>query len=56
MMLIIDAGLTDADCIISLLTPNTENVSKLCCLYEFKCPGCNANYVGKTDRCMYTRI
>ena len=25
-------------------------------MYEFKCPGCNANYVGKTDRCLYTRI
>ena len=25
-------------------------------VYEFKCPGCNANYVGKTDRCMYTRM
>ena len=24
-------------------------------VYEFKCPGCNANYVGKTDRCLYTR-
>ena len=25
-------------------------------VYEFKCPGCNTNYVGKTDRCLYTRI
>ena len=25
-------------------------------MYEFKCPGSNANYVGKTDRCLYTRI
>ena len=23
---------------------------------EFKCPGCNANYVGETDRCLYTRV
>ena len=25
-------------------------------MYEFKCPACNANYVGKTDRCLFTRI
>ena len=21
-----------------------------------QCPGCNANYIGKTDRCLYIRI
>ena len=25
-------------------------------VYEFKCPGCNANYIKKTDRCLYTRV
>ena len=25
-------------------------------LNEFKCPGCNANYVGKPDCCLYNRI
>ncbi len=25
-------------------------------MYKFKCPGCNANYIGKTDRSLYTRI
>ena len=56
MMLIIDAGGTDTDCFISLYnvrTPKTYQNSVVC---EFKCPGCNGKYVGKTDRCMYTRI
>ena len=25
-------------------------------VYEFKFPGCNSNYIGKSDRCLYTRI
>ncbi len=25
-------------------------------VYKFVCPGCNASYIGKTDRCLYTRI
>ena len=24
--------------------------------YEFECPGCKANYVGKTDRCLELRL
>ena len=56
MMLIIDAGLTDADCFISLYNVRTPKTYQNSVVYEFKCPGCNANYVGKTDRCMYTRI
>ncbi len=24
-------------------------------VYEFICPGCNSRYIGKTDRCLYTR-
>jgi hypothetical protein len=46
---------TDTNFFISLkdATPKTYQSSVV---YEFKCPGCNANYVGKTDRCLYTRI
>ena len=25
-------------------------------VYEFTCPGCNSRYIGKTDRCRYTRL
>ena len=25
-------------------------------VYEFTCPGCKSRYIGKTDRCFYTRI
>ena len=25
-------------------------------MYKFVCPGCNASYIWKTDRCLYTRI
>ena len=25
-------------------------------VYKFTCPGCQASYIGKTDRCLYTRI
>jgi hypothetical protein len=25
-------------------------------VYEFTCPGCESRYIGKTDRCFYTRI
>ena len=25
-------------------------------VYEFTCPGCNSRYIGKTDRCLYTRL
>ena len=25
-------------------------------VYEFSCPGCRSSYIGKTDRCLYTRI
>ena len=24
-------------------------------VYKFVCPGCNASYIGKTDRCLYTK-
>ena len=25
-------------------------------VYKFTCPGCNCRYIGKTDRCLYTRL
>ena len=25
-------------------------------VYQFTCPGCCSYYIGKTDRCLYTRI
>jgi hypothetical protein len=46
---------TDTNCFISLKDP-TPKTYQSSVVYEFKCPGCNANYVGKTDRCLYTRI
>jgi hypothetical protein len=33
-------------------TPKTYQSSVV---YEFTCPGCNSRYIGKTDRCLYTR-
>ena len=33
-------------------TPKTYQSSVV---YEFTCPGCNNRYIGKTDRCLYTR-
>jgi predicted RNA-binding Zn-ribbon protein involved in translation (DUF1610 family) len=33
-------------------TPKTYQSSVV---YEFTCPGCNSTYIGKTDRCLYTR-
>ena len=58
--------LTDAD---SLLTGKPLTATYLChakikprklnyqssVVYEFTCPGCNSRYIGKTDRCLYTR-
>ena len=46
---------TDADSFVLFKDP-TPKQYKNSFVYEFKCPGCNANYIGKTDRCLYTRI
>ena len=46
---------TDTNCFISLKDPIPKTYQSSV-VYEFKCPGCNSNYVGKTDRCLYTRI
>ena len=45
----------DANCFISL-KDHTQEMYQSSVVYEFKCPRCNANYVGKTDRCLYTRV
>ncbi len=46
---------TDANYFISLKDP-TPKTYQTSVVYEFKCPRCNAIYIGKTDRCLYTRI
>ena len=39
---------------------NTKNLTpkeyRSCVVYEFTCPGCNATYIGKTDRNLLTRV
>ena len=42
---------TDAKCFISLKN-QTPQIYQRSAVYECKFPRCNANYVGKTDRCM----
>ena len=37
------------------LKDQTPKMYQSSVVYEFKCSGCKANYVGKTDRCLYTR-
>ena len=54
-IIIINWQTTDANSFVSLKDP-TPKQYKNSIVYEFKCPGCNANYIGKTDRCLYTRI
>ena len=34
----------------------TPDEYKSSVVYEFSCPGCRSSYIGKTDRCLYTRI
>ena len=48
----------DANCFICFISlkDHTRKIYQNSVVYEFKCPGCNANYVGKTDRCLYTRV
>ena len=53
--IIINWQTTDANSFVSLKDP-TPKQYKSSIVYEFKCPGCNANYIGKTFRCLYTRI
>ena len=49
---------TDTNCFIALKDP-TPKTYQSSVVYEFKCHGYRLfshNYVGKTDRCLYTRI
>ena len=32
------------------------NLSKSNVVYEVKCPGCSATYIGKTERCLQSRL
>ena len=34
----------------------TPDEYKSSVVYEFSCPVCRSSYIGKTDRCLYTRI
>ena len=52
--IIINWQTTDAGLFLSLKDP-TPKQYKSYIVYEFKCTGCNANYIGKTDRCLHTR-
>ena len=35
---------------------SVPNLSRSSLVYQFTCPGCNSKYVGKTDRCLSTRL
>ena len=50
-----DNKTTDAAFFVSLKDPTPKHY-KSSIVYEFKLPGCNADYIGKTNRCLYTRI
>ena len=53
--IIINWQTTDAVSFVSLKDP-TPKQYKSSIVYEFKCTGCNTNYIGKTDSCLHTRI
>ena len=53
--IIINWQTTDTNSFVSLKDPAPKQY-KRSIVYEFKCPGCNASYIGKTDLCLYTRI
>ena len=53
--IIINWQTADAGSFVSLKDP-TPKQYKSSTVYEFKCPGCYANYIRKTDPCLYTRI
>ena len=46
---------TECNCFTSQKDP-TPKPYKSSIVYKFFCPGCNASYIGKTDRCLYTRV
>ena len=35
---------------------SVPNLSRSNLVYQFTCPGCNSKYIGKTDRCLSTRL
>ena len=45
----------DSSCFTSLKDP-TPIKYRSSVVYEFTCPGCSARYIGKTDRCLYSRM
>ena len=46
---------TNYNCFLSC-KDTTHDEYKSSVVYEFSCPGCRSSYIGKTDRCLYTRI
>ena len=43
---------------LSLFNPNKDRIpllSKSCCVYRYTCPGCNAEYIGKTETTLFKR-
>ena len=46
---------TNYNCFLSC-KDKTPDEYKSSVVYEFSCPGCRSSYIGKTDRCLYTRI
>ena len=47
----------DTKKIIFCLKQNSvPNLSRSNLVYQFPCPGCNSKYIGKTDRCLSTRL
>ena len=46
---------TECNCFTSQKDP-TPKPYKSSIVYKFVCPGCNASYIGKTDRYLYTRV
>jgi hypothetical protein len=46
---------TNSNCFLSC-KDKTPDEYKSSVVYEFSCPGCRSAYIGKTDRCLYTRL
>ena len=46
---------TNSNCFLSC-KDKTPDEYKSSVVYEFSCPGCRSTYIGKTDRCLYTRL
>jgi hypothetical protein len=46
---------TNSNCFLSC-KDKTPDEYKSYVVYEFSCPDCRSSYIGKTDRCLYTRL